>query len=256
MGKKNKFLLVSLQDQKAAELAQVISNATCRRILDYLSEHESITESQVSQDLAVPYNLQLLVKGGLVKIEEFHYSVKGKEVNHYSLANQYIIIAPKGVHGFKEKLRSILPVLLAAVGITALVQWLSRYFPVAQTMQEQVFTESTPVAQQMVQQAAQPFVEEASYDALRMASEVAVEKSAEEGTSLVLEQAVPSLAQDVSDEIANTTGQELAQVVTKETIIQQISTEPSLWHNIALWFFIGVLFSLGVYLLVDYMRKK
>ena len=109
MGKKNKFLLVSLQDQKAAELAQVISNATCRRILDYFSEHDSVTESQVSQDLAIPlptvhYNLQLLVKGGLIKTEEFHYSTKGKEVNHYSLANQYIIIAPKGVHGFKEKL--------------------------------------------------------------------------------------------------------------------------------------------------------
>src|SRR3989338_6171049 len=250
MGKKNKFLLVSLQDQKAAELAQVISNSTCRRILDYLSEHDSITESQVSQDLAVPlptvhYNLQLLVKGGLVKIEEFHYSVKGKEVNHYSLANQYIIIAPKGVHGFKEKLRSILPVVLAAVGVTALLQWLSRYLPVIQTMKENVFTESIPAAQNLIQQAsqdvasAQPVLEEAVREVESIVADTA-------------EQATPEIARTSSSQIIENT----TPIVTKETIVQTITTEPSFWHSIAVWFLIGALFAVAVYLIVDTIRKK
>ena len=97
---KDPFLLVSLEESESKSLAQVMSNDTARKILDYLSKHESATESQVSKDLklalsTVHYNLQALVKATLVQAEEFHYSQKGKEVLHYSLANKLIIIAPK-----------------------------------------------------------------------------------------------------------------------------------------------------------------
>ena len=100
MAKKDKFLLVSLQEKKAQKLAQVISNPTSRRILDYLADHDHATETRIAKELEIPlptvhYNLQQLVKGGLVSADEFHYSEKGKEVIHYSLANKYIIIAPK-----------------------------------------------------------------------------------------------------------------------------------------------------------------
>ncbi|MEK6937921.1 MAG: hypothetical protein AABX04_02660, partial [Nanoarchaeota archaeon] len=54
---------------------------------------------------------------GLFKVEEFHYSQKGREVNHYKLANKYIIIAPHKVSGLREKLRGILPVALIITGI-------------------------------------------------------------------------------------------------------------------------------------------
>ena len=89
---KNSFLLVSLKEDKAKELAQVISNASCRKILDYLAEKEDATETELAKKLGIPistvhYNLKHLVKGGLVIVDEFHYSEKGKEVNHYKLAN-------------------------------------------------------------------------------------------------------------------------------------------------------------------------
>jgi DNA-binding transcriptional ArsR family regulator len=118
---KEKFLLVSLSESKAKELAQAISNETCRKILDYLAEKEA-TESELAEKLAVPistvhYNLQQLQKGNLVVVDEFHYSQKGKEINHYKLANKYIIIAPKSTYGIREKLRSILPVaIILALG--------------------------------------------------------------------------------------------------------------------------------------------
>ena len=122
MGKES-FLLVSLNEDKAKKLAQVVSNASCRRILEYLTEKEA-TESELAKKLGIPlstvhYNLKHLTEAGLVSAEEFHYSTKGREVNHYKLANKFIIIAPKTTFGFKEKLRSILPValLLAAVGV-------------------------------------------------------------------------------------------------------------------------------------------
>jgi len=130
---KNSFLLVSLKEDKAKELAQVISNDSCRKILDYLADKEDATESELAEKLVVPistvhYNLKHLVKGGLVMVEEFHYSEKGKEVNHYKLANKYIIIAPKTTHGIKEKLRSILPVSLLALIGAGFIQAYSRYF--------------------------------------------------------------------------------------------------------------------------------
>ncbi|MCK5282636.1 MAG: helix-turn-helix transcriptional regulator [Nanoarchaeota archaeon] len=116
---KEKFLLVSLKDNKTKKLAQIVSNDTARMILDYLAENEA-TESELSQQLRIPistvhYNLQQLVNGKLVEAEEFHYSEKGKEVMHYKLANKYIIIAPKSTFGIKEKLKGIFSILSIAV---------------------------------------------------------------------------------------------------------------------------------------------
>jgi len=117
------FLLVSLKENKAKKLAQVINNDTSRLILDFLSKKKEATESEISKDLNLPistvhYNIKQLVDNNLVLADEFHYSEKGKEVQHYKLANKLIIIAPQGdTAGFKEKLKSIWP--LALVGIVA-----------------------------------------------------------------------------------------------------------------------------------------
>jgi len=129
---KEKFLLVSLSESKAKELAQAISNDTCRKILDYLAEKEA-TETELAQKLSLPistvhYNLQQLQKGNLVVVDEFHYSPKGKEVNHYKLANKYIIIAPKSTYGIKERLKGILPVAIIISAGAAIIQLSSSMF--------------------------------------------------------------------------------------------------------------------------------
>jgi DNA-binding transcriptional ArsR family regulator len=116
---KDKFILVSLKEDESKTLAQVLSNDTSRKILDYLADKEA-TESELAEKLSVPistihYNLQALLKGKLVEADEYHYSSKGKEVLHYKLANKYIIIAPKSTFGIKEKLRSILPAGIIAI---------------------------------------------------------------------------------------------------------------------------------------------
>ncbi len=127
---KQSFLLVSLQEDKAKKLAQVVSNDSCRKILDYLTDKEA-TETELAEKLGLPlstvhYNLKHLQDSGLVTVEEFHYSEKGKEVNHYRLANKYIIIAPKSTFGIKEKLKSILPAGLIALGGAFLVSIFGR----------------------------------------------------------------------------------------------------------------------------------
>src|SRR3989338_2951490 len=114
------FLLLSLEDAQIKKISNVISNESCRKILDYLSSKEA-TESELAEKLSIPistvhYNLQQLTDAGLVSAEEFHYSKKGKEIMHYKLANKYIIIAPKKSFGIREKLKSILPVALIVAG--------------------------------------------------------------------------------------------------------------------------------------------
>ncbi|MFH0870095.1 MAG: hypothetical protein V1866_03500, partial [archaeon] len=75
------------------------------------------------------YNLQALVKANLVVAEEFHYSEKGKEVLHYSLANKLIIIAQRktSVESFKERLKGLLPVGLIALAAGGVIQLVSMF---------------------------------------------------------------------------------------------------------------------------------
>lgn len=130
MPKKN-FLLLSLEDEKINKVANIVSNESCKKILDYLSDREG-TETEIAEKLQIPlstvhYNLQQLVDAELIAAEEYHYSPKGKEVYHYKLANKYIIIAPKKMYGIKEKLRGILPTAIIALGAAALIQLFSGY---------------------------------------------------------------------------------------------------------------------------------
>jgi DNA-binding transcriptional ArsR family regulator len=128
--KEETFLLVSMKEDKAKKLAQVISSETARKILDFLAQAEA-TESDISKEMAIPlstvhYNLQQLLAANLIKAEEFHYSEKGKEVLHYSLANKFIIIAPDSKEGLSVKIKQILPslgVLILGAGVIFLFRW-------------------------------------------------------------------------------------------------------------------------------------
>ncbi len=124
---KSNFLLVDLNETKTKKLASTITSDTSRKILNYLAEKEHDTEAKIAATLKMPistvhYHLQKLQEAGLVTVEEFHYSKKGREVNHYMLANKYIIIAPKKVSGLREKLKSILPAGIVVVGVSAVMK--------------------------------------------------------------------------------------------------------------------------------------
>lgn len=123
---KESFVLVSLKEEKTKKLSKAISNETCRKILNFLSDKDYATETQISNELGVPistvhYNLKALLDNGLVEVEEFHYSKKGREVDHYKIANKFIIIAPKISEKIYDKLKRILPVLLIALGTSGVI---------------------------------------------------------------------------------------------------------------------------------------
>lgn len=123
----SKFLLVDLNETKTKKLAETITSTTSRKILNHLAEKEQDTENNISNELNLPistvhYHLQKLLEAKLVEAKEFHYSEKGREVNHYQLANKYIIIAPKKVSGLREKLKGILPAVLITIGISVIIK--------------------------------------------------------------------------------------------------------------------------------------
>lgn len=158
---KESFVLVSLKEDKARKLAKVINNESCRKILDYLTAKEA-TETDIAKKLSLPistvhYNLRHLLGAGLVVVEEFHYSAKGKEVNHYKLANKYIIIAPKSTFGIKERLKTVLPVALL-VGASAFVIQLVRMgagtFGAVSSLEKEAAAEAVLAAAPPVQAAA------------------------------------------------------------------------------------------------------
>lgn len=195
---KEKFLLVSLSESK--ELAQAIANETCRKILDYLAEKEA-TESELAEKLNVPistvhYNLQQLQKGNLVVVDEFHYSKKGKEINHYKLANKYIIIAPRSTYGIKEKLKGILPVAIIIGAGAAIIQFVTNKVPAS------------------------------------------------------VQEAAPRLMA-VAEKAAETT-----QASISADNAQNIAANPSIFPNIALWFCIGALCAVLIYIVADWIMNK
>jgi DNA-binding transcriptional ArsR family regulator len=206
---KEKFVLVSLKESKAKKLAQVISNESCRKILDYLAEKEA-TETELAKKLEIPistvhYNLKHLTSAGLVDVDEFHYSEKGREVNHYKLANKYVIIAPKSTFGIKEKLKAILPVAfitVAAAGLLKLFTGRTAMFGAAKTgVREAVM-------------AAAPEAEEAAVDAI---------------------------ATGVSNFTRMPPG------------VAPVSISGP---DIALWFLIGAVFAIVIYMIIQYILSK
>ncbi|SRR3989344_1169168 len=203
----DKLLLISLQEGQAKKIAQVISNDTCRKLLDTLADKEE-TETELAQKLGIPlstvhYNLQQLMEAGLVISETFHYSVKGKEVAHYKLANKYIIIAPQSTWGIREKLKSILPVAAFGVAVAAIIQFVQTRIP------------------------------------LQSASQILAEAAPQAGA-----EAAPMLKTTAAD----AAGESLAMAA-------QVAPQPS-EPLYAMWFLIGVVITLVLYLAIDYIRSR
>ena len=204
---KNNFLLVNLNETKTKKLAETITSDTSRKILNNLVEKEHDTEANISKETGIPistvhYHLQKLQEAGLIIVEEFHYSKKGREVNHYKLANKYIIIAPRKVSGLKQKLRGILPVGIIALGISAVIKIITSF----QSKTMYAGTEmlrAAPVAEEML-----------------------VEKSAP-----LLADAAPSVVEETA---------------------RASSSQP----DIALWFFVGSIAAIVIYLVVEMVKEQ
>lgn len=120
------YIVASLEDAKARELGQIMSNENSRAILSLLAK-KNATQSEISQELKIPlptvdYNIKQLMKSNLISIRGFYYSKKGNKINVYTLAKKFILIAPKGVSISASKIKSILPAALITLGAAGLIK--------------------------------------------------------------------------------------------------------------------------------------
>lgn len=121
----NKFMLVSLDDDsKSKSIAEVLSSATCKKVINYLAENKEANQKDISQKLGIPmntldYNMKKLLYSGFVqKRKNFFWSKKGKKIVMYELSNKSILISHK--KKTSDKIKSITPALiLVAAGTVA-----------------------------------------------------------------------------------------------------------------------------------------
>lgn len=144
-----KFIMVSLEEDKAKEIANVISNNTSRKILDFLSEKDA-AENDIARELNLPastvhYNIQNLLKHNFIEIKDFYWSEKGNKVNVYTVAKKLIVIAPKSMK-IKTKLKSILPVALLALVASGAIHIYQRYFTLGMAQKMMAVQESADLA--------------------------------------------------------------------------------------------------------------
>lgn len=130
MEKDKQFLLLSLDDKRISKVAEVISKKTSRGILKLLSE-KAMTESEISEKLGIPlstvhYNIQRLLDAGLIEAQEYHYSKKGREINHYSVSKQYVIFAHKiEENSLVKEFSKILTAALVSFGALKLINYMN-----------------------------------------------------------------------------------------------------------------------------------
>jgi DNA-binding Lrp family transcriptional regulator len=127
-------LVVELGDAQTKKLANILTSNACQKIMNALALN-TLTESELAKKLSLPlptihYNVQQLLKSGIIIDESYHYSTKGREVKHYKLTKQHIIITPNKLN-LASELSWIVPGLL--VGLVGYVYLLPSN--VAQTME-------------------------------------------------------------------------------------------------------------------------
>lgn len=233
-----------------------------------MSAKKDVTETEIAKAVKKPlstihYNMKALVAAKLVKSDEYHYSPKGKEVNHYRLANQYVVIAPEGEKAaIKEKLKSIIPTALIMGAAAVIIKMFSRFgfTKMAESADSLAFAPRDMAAPMMAKSA--EWAGEAvaggapapMADGVQTVASYAMEEAAEEIAVEASNEIVRSIADDAMNEVVVESVQHVPEVVHTNMpyVVEKSSNAP----EIALWFFIGAVAGVSVYLLVSWVRKK
>jgi DNA-binding transcriptional ArsR family regulator len=127
-----KYVMISLEDEKSRKLGEAISNPNCKKIINLLAEQE-LTASEISKKLKIPlnaldYNIKKLIATGIIEKSKHFWSVKGKKIPTYRVVNKVIVIQPKksSSSNVYSKLKGISLMLCISAVLTAFVAWITR----------------------------------------------------------------------------------------------------------------------------------
>jgi DNA-binding transcriptional ArsR family regulator len=122
-----KYILFSMEDERLQKLSEALSNRSCKKIINLLSEKE-LTETDLARELGIPlntldYNIKKLVSTGLIETTNHFWSIRGKKMPVYKLSNKKILISPKKMLS-KDILLTLFAGVIGAGGISLLTkQW-------------------------------------------------------------------------------------------------------------------------------------
>ncbi|AMQ18013.1 transcriptional regulator [Thermococcus peptonophilus] len=107
------YEVIDIHDERAKELAQILSNEKALSILKLIEERPR-SISEISQELEIPistvsYHIDRMLKVGLVEVAGRKYGKRLQEVKLYRASSKPILILPGGKkkHRTWEKLRVI-----------------------------------------------------------------------------------------------------------------------------------------------------
>ncbi len=112
-----KYLLLSLDDSRMKNIAEILGNKTSNKIIDFLSEVKEASEKDIADGLKIPlntagYNLKKMIQAEIVEeTKNFFWSAKGKKIKMYKFANKSILISPKQKK-ISSEAKQILPIAL------------------------------------------------------------------------------------------------------------------------------------------------
>jgi len=271
------FVMISLKDDSAKKLANVLTNKSASKILTYLADHKGATESQIAKALKIPlstvnYNMKAMVEAKLVVDDEYHYSSRGKEVNHYRLARKYIIIAPEDEkEGFLERIKKYVPIALIAAGagvVVRLLGLLTGTSKLSQSYGANLQADAAPLARSAPVPAAMPeaipaaapmvaeqAVEPALYDAVAAGSSEVVEAGAE-ALKTVTDDAVTDGVAAAVNAVSDEAVREMFHVPPPVEAAPEPSFLQLLFGDWLGWFLLGIFVVVLAAMVVEFFSKK
>jgi len=120
-----KQVVIDINDPRSGKIVEALANPSCKKILNLLAENE-MSATEIADKIKVPlntitYNLEKLIESGLIeKTGQVLWSIKGKKIPKYKIANRKIVISPKSLTASE-----ILPAILGTAIIAAGIKYLS-----------------------------------------------------------------------------------------------------------------------------------
>lgn len=116
-----KYIMFSMQDERIKDLSEALSNPSCKKIINLLSEKE-LTETDIAKELKIPlntvdYNIKKLISSGLIERTSHFWSIRGKKMPVYRVSNRKIIISPRKSLSFISLISSVIGTGIIALGI-------------------------------------------------------------------------------------------------------------------------------------------
>lgn len=115
--------------RNAGKVAAALQNEKCQRILEHLSKAKDATETEIAQALSFPlstvhYNMKVLSEANLVLDDVYSYSSRGKQVTHYRINKNPIIIVQEEAQ--LEGLKALVPAAVIAAGVGIIYQFMAQ----------------------------------------------------------------------------------------------------------------------------------